>query len=217
MTTPYGITTSIGSQAYSGYLNTPITGPLSTNNYPNAMPYHSFGTLTGQRPTPPQFFPSQEPVNADMSVNSRAQYLRATDLSSRAKAIENAIGKASTPVVFTSYSSQRQFAVSSHVNYISPIASSMFVNIKKSIAIGKSAYKVGLQSAPFDPYSNKTIAQLQFDAPISTKSYYPSGTRSALQRARSSGCTAPKKKGSIYNTSLRPMLGSWGALPRQGY
>jgi hypothetical protein len=217
MTTPYGITTSIGSQAYSGYLNTPITGPLSTNNYPNAMPYHSYGVLTGQRPTPPQFFPSQEPVNADMSVNSRAQYLRATDLSSRAKAIENAIGKASTPVVFTSYSSQRQFAVSSHVNYISPIASSMFVNIKKSIAIGKSAYKVGLQSAPFDPYSNKTIAQLQFDAPISTKSYYPSGTRSALQRARSSGCTAPKKKGSIYNTSLRPMLGSWGALPRQGY
>ena len=217
MTTPYGITTSTGSQAYSGYLNTPITGPLSTNNYPNAMPYHSYGVLTGQRPTPPQFFPSQEPVNADMSVNSRAQYLRATDLSSRAKAIENAIGKASTPVVFTSYSSQRQFAVSSHVNYISPIASSMFVNIKKSIAIGKSAYKVGLQSAPFDPYSNKTIAQLQFDAPISTKSYYPSGTRSALQRARSSGCTAPKKKGSIYNTSLRPMLGSWGALPRQGY
>jgi len=201
MTTPYGITTSIGSQAYSGYLNTPITGPLSTNNYPNAMPYHSYGTLTGIRPTPPQFFPSQEPVNANMSVNARAQYLRATDLSSRAKAIENAIGKASSPVVFTSYSSQRQFAVSSHVNYNPPIASSMFVNIKKSIAVGKSAYKVGLTMAD----------------PQSTKSYYPSGTRSALQRARSSGCTAPKKKGSIYNTSLRPMLGSWGALPRQGY
>jgi hypothetical protein len=217
MTTPYGITTSIGSQAYSGCLSTPITGPLSTNQYPNAMPYHSYGTLTGQRPTPPQFFPSQEPVNANMSVNARSQYLRATDLSSKAKAIENAIGKASTPVVFTSYSSQRQFAVSSHVNYNPPIASSMFVNIKKSIAIGKSAYKVGLQSAPFDPHSNKTIAQLQLEAPISTKSYYPSGTRSALQRARSSGCTAPKKKGSIYNTSLRPMLGSWGALPRQGY
>jgi hypothetical protein len=217
MTTPYGITTSIGSQAYSGYLSTPITGPLSTNQYPASMPYHSFGVLTGQRPTPPQFFPSQEPVNANMSVNARAQYLRATDLSSKTRAIENAIGKASTPVVFTSYSSQRQFAVSSHVNYNPPIASSMFVNIKKSIAVGKSAYKVGLQSAPFDPYSNKTITQLQLEAPISTKSYYPSGTRSALQRARSSGCTAPKKKGSIYNTSLRPMLGSWGALPRQGY
>jgi len=215
MTTPYGITTSTGSQAYSGYLNTPITGPLSTNQYPNAMPYHSYGTLSGVRPTPPQFFPSQEPVNSNMSVNARAQYLRATDISAKTRAIDNALGKTSSPVVFTSYSSQRQFAVSSHVNYIPPIPSSMFVNIKKSIAVGKSAYKVGLQTS--DPYSNKTIAQLQMEAPLSTKSYYPSGTRSALQRARSSGCTAPKKKGSIYNTSLRPALGSWGSIPRSTY
>ena len=215
MTTPYGITTSTGSQAYSGYLNTPITGPLSTNQYPNAMPYHSYGTLTGIRPTPPQFFPSQEPVNSNMSVNARAQYLRATDISAKTRAIDNALGKTSSPVVFTSYSSQRQFAVSSHVNYIPPIPSSLFVNIKKSIAVGKSAYKVGLQTS--DPYSNKTIAQLQMEAPLSTKSYYPSGTRSALQRARSSGCTAPKKKGSIYNTSLRPALGSWGSIPRSTY
>jgi hypothetical protein len=201
MTTPYGITTSIGSQSYSGYLNTPITAPLSTNNYPFVMQYHSYGTLTGQRPTPPQFFPSQEPVNSDMSVNARAQYLRATDLSAKKKAIEDALGKLSTPVMFTSYSTQRQVPVSSHVNYIAPIASSMFTNIRKSVAVGKSAYKVGLP----------------LEAPISTKNYYPSGTRSALQRARSGGSSAPKKKGSIYNTSLRPSLGSWGALPRQGY
>ena len=201
MTTPYGITTSIGSQSYSGYLNTPITGPLSTNNYPFAMQYHSYGTLTGQRPTPQQFFPSQEPVNSDMSVNARAQYLRATDLSAKKKAIEDALGKLSTPVMFTSYSTQRQVPVSSHVNYIAPIASSMFTNIRKSVAVGKSAYKVGLP----------------LDAPISTKNYYPSGTRRAVQRARSGGSSAPKKKGSIYNTSLRPSLGSWGALPRQGY
>ena len=201
MTTPYGITTSIGSQAYSGYLNTPITGPLSTNNYPFSMQYHSYGTLTGQRPTPQQFFPSQEPVNSDMSVNARAQYLRATDLSAKKKAIEDALGKLSTPVKFTSYSTQRQVPVSSNVNYIAPIASSMFTNIRKSVAVGKSAYKVGLP----------------LDAPITTKNYYPSGTRSALQRARSGGSSAPKKKGSIYNTSLRPSLGSWGALPRQGY
>jgi hypothetical protein len=201
MTTPYGITTSIGSQSYSGYLNTPITAPLSTNNYPFSMQYHSYGTLTGQRPTPPQFFPSQEPVNSDMSINARAQYLRATDLSAKKKAIEDALGKLSTPVKFTSYSTQRQVPVSSHVNYIAPIASSMFTNIRKSVAVGKSAYKVGLP----------------LEAPISTKNYYPSGTRSALQRARSGGSAAPKKKGSIYNTSLRPSLGSWGALPRQGY
>jgi hypothetical protein len=201
MTTPYGITTSIGSQAYSGYLNTPITGPLSTNNYPFTMAYHSYGTLTGKNPTPQQFFPSQEPVYSDMSVNARAQYLRATGISAKTKAQQDALGKQSPPVVFTSWSTQRQIPVSSHVNYIAPIPSSMLTDIRKSVAVGKSGFKVGLP----------------LDAPTSTKNYYPSGTRSALQRARSGGCSAPKKKGSIYNTSLRPALGSWGALPRQTY
>jgi hypothetical protein len=201
MTTPYGITTSIGSQAYSGYVNTPITGPLSTNNYPFTMAYHSYGTLTGKNPTPQQFFPSQEPVYSDMSVNARAQYLRATGISAKTKAQQDALGKQSPPVVFTSWSSQRQIPVSSHVNYIAPIPSSMLTDIRKSVAVGKSGFKVGLP----------------LDAPTSTKNYYPSGTRSALQRARSGGCSAPKKKGSIYNTSLRPALGAWGALPRQGY
>ena len=201
MTNPYGITTSIGSQAYSGYLNTPITGPLSTNNYPFTMAYHSYGTLTGKNPTPQQFFPSQEPVYSDMSVNARAQYLRATGISAKTKAQQDALGKQSPPVVFTSWSTQRQIPVSSHVNYIAPIPSSMLTDIRKSVAVGKSGFKVGLP----------------LDAPTSSKNYYPSGTRSALQRARSGGCSAPKKKGSIYNTSLRPALGSWGALPRQGY
>jgi hypothetical protein len=201
MTTPYGITTSIGSQAYSGYVNTPITGPLSTNNYPFTMAYHSYGTLTGKNPTPQQFFPSQEPVYSDMSVNARAQYLRATGISAKTKAQQDALGKQSPPIVFTSWSSQRQIPVSSHVNYIAPIPSSMLTDIRKSVAVGKSGFKVGLP----------------LDAPTSTKNYYPSGTRSALQRARSGGCSAPKKKGSIYNTSLRPALGAWGALPRQGY
>lgn len=201
MTTPYGITTSIGSQAYSGYVNTPITGPLSTNNYPFTMAYHSYGTLTGKNPTPQQFFPSQEPVYSDMSVNARAQYLRATGISAKTKAQQDALGKQSPPVTFTSWSSQRQIPVSSHVNYIAPIPSSMLTDIRKSMAVGKSGFKIGLP----------------LDAPTSTKNYYPSGTRSALQRARSGGCSAPKKKGSIYNTSLRPALGAWGALPRQGY
>jgi hypothetical protein len=201
MTTPYGITTSIGSQAYSGYVNTPITGPLSTNNYPFTMAFHSYGTLTGKNPTPQQFFPSQEPVYSDMSVNARAQYLRATGISAKTKAQQDALGKQSAPIVFTSWSSQRQIPVSSHVNYIAPIPSSMLTDIRKSVAVGKSGFKIGLP----------------LDAPTSTKNYYPSGTRSALQRARSGGCSAPKKKGSIYNTSLRPALGSWGALPRQGY
>jgi hypothetical protein len=202
MTTPYGISTSIGSQSFQGYVNAPILGPLNSSQYPNAMPYHSYGILTGQRPTPPQFYPGQEPVYADMSVNARAQYLRATALSAREKARQDALGKLSNPVTKVSYSSQRQYAVSSHVNYIEPIPSSMRTNIIKSIAVGKSAYKVGLP----------------LDAPIGTKSYDTSFRRTALQRARSGGCTAPKKKGSIYNYSLcQPGINGWGSIPRQNY
>ena len=202
MTTPYGISTSIGSQSFQGFVNAPILGPLDSSQYPNAMPYHSYGILTGQRPTPQQFFPGQEPVNAEMATNARAQYLRATALSARQKAIQDALGKLAPPISKISYSSQRQFAVSSHVNYIAPIPGSMYTNIRKSIAIGKSAYKVGLP----------------LEAPIGSKSYDTSYRRSALQRARSGGCTAPKKKGSIYNYSLtQPGINGWGSAPRQNY
>jgi hypothetical protein len=202
MTTPYGITTSKGSQTFQGYVNAPIGGPLDSNQYPNVLPYHNYGILSGQRPTPPQFFPGQEPVYADMSTNARAQYLRATSISNIEKARQDALGKLSTPTTMVSYSSQRQYLVSSHVNYIQPIQSSMRTNIIKSIAVGKSAYKVGLPMA----------------MPIGTKSYDTSFRRSALQRARSGGCTAPKKKGSIYNYNLtQPGISGWGSIPRQNY
>ena len=202
MTTPYGISTSIGSQTFQGYVNAPILGPLDSSQYPNAMPYHSYGILTGQRPNPPQFFPGQEPVYAEMATNARAQYLRATAISARQKAIQNALGKLSAPTTKVSYSSQRQYAVSSHVNYIAPIPGSMYTNIRKSIAVGQSAYKVGLP----------------LEAPIGSKSYDTSYRRSALQRARSGGCTAPKKKGSIYNRSLtQPGINGWGSAPRINY
>ena len=78
----------------------------------------------------------------------------------------------------------------------------MYTNILKSIAIGKSAYKVGLPLAD----------------PIGTKSYDTSFRRTALRRARSGGCTAPKKKGSIYNYTLtQPGINAWGSIPRQNY
>jgi hypothetical protein len=201
-TTPYGISRGNGSQTFQGFVNAPILGPLSTGQYPSAMPYHNYGILAGQRPTPPQFFSQQEPINSNMSVNARAQYLRATALSSKEKAIQDALGKTSTPITKVAYSSQRQYAVSSHVNYVQPVQSSMRTNIIKSIAIGKSAYKVGLP----------------LNEPIGTKSYDTSFRRSALQRARSGGCSAPKKKGSIYNYSLtQPGICGWGSIPRQNY
>lgn len=202
MTTPYGISRSMGSQSFQGFVNAPIKGPLDTSQYPATMPYHSFGILTGQRPTPPQFYPGQEPVYSEMSGNARAQYLRATSISVAEKARQDALGKLSSPITKVLYSSQRHIPVSTHVNYIAPIPGSMYTNIKKSVSVGKSAYKVGLP----------------LETPIGSKSYDTSYRRSALRRARSGGCTAPKKKGSIYNYSLtQPGINGWGSIPRLNY
>ena len=201
MTTPYAVSTNIGSVSYNNYVNAFITGPLSTDQTPCQIPYHSYGTLTGIRPTPPQFYPSQEPVYADMNTNARRQYLR-TAISSSVRAQQNALGKLSPPNGYTSYSSQRQIATSTHTNYIPPIDSSLYINILKSNAVGQTAYKVNLPNA----------------TPTSTKNYYPSGTRSTIRRARSGGCVAPKKKGAIENNSLRNgQVCAWGSLVRQNY
>jgi hypothetical protein len=201
MTTPYSVSTNIGSVSYNNYVNAPITGPLSTNQTPGQIPYHSYGTLTGIRPTPPQFYPMQEPVYADMNTNARQQYLR-TSVNKQDLTTQLALGKQSPSIRYTIHSSQRQVPTSSHMNYIPPIQSSMYVNILKSNAVGQSAYKVNLPSS----------------APISTKNYYPSGSRSSLRRARSGGCTAPKKKGAIQNTSLcNGSVWGWGSIVRQNY
>lgn len=222
MTTPYSVTTSNGSVSYNNYVNSPIVGPLSTNQYPCAMPYHSYGTLTGKSPNPPLFYPMQQPVYAEMMSNPRQEYLRAAtkkqDINSPnirkgldkyiqngvliAELQNNGVLNPSPPTMYHSASTQRQHSVSTHTNYIPPIPSSMYVNILKRNAVGKSGFKIGL------PLSE----------PVTTKNYYPSGTRSTIRRARSSGCTAPKKKGSIYNYSLKNgAVCAWGSLPRQNY
>jgi hypothetical protein len=201
MTTPYAVSTNIGSVSYNNYVNAPITGPLSTNQTPCQIPYHSYGILAGIRPTPPQFYPSQEPVYAEMNSNARHHYLR-TAVSTKVLAQQIALGKMSVPQGYIINSSQRQVPVSSHTNYIPPIPSSMYVNIKKSNAVGQTAYKVNLPNS----------------APTGTKSYYPSGTRSTIRRARSGGCVAPKKKGAIENHSLsNGRTCAWGSIVRQNY
>jgi hypothetical protein len=201
MTTPYAVSRNIGSVSYNNYVNAPITGPLSTNQYPCAIPYHSYGFLAGIRPTPPQFYPSNTTVDSQMNTNARHQYLR-TSVNNQDLQRQIALGKASTPLAYVVTSSQRQVPVSSHTNYIPPIPSSLYVNTLKANAVGQTAYKVNLPN----------------EALTGTKSYYPSGSRSSLRRARSGGCTAPKKKGSIYNTSLsNGQVCAWGAIVRQNY
>lgn len=201
MSTPYGISTSIGSMSYNNYVNTPIFGPLSTNNYPSAMPYHSYGTLIGKRPNPPLFYPSQEPVYSDQYSIYRRRYFRtAESVAGLAKQRERAIQSAGQG--FYSSNTGKYYNVSNHLNYIKPIDSSMQIQRKRTIAIGKSSYKIGLPDY----------------APCSTKNYYPSGVRTTIKRMRSGGCTAPKKKGAIENYSLKNgQVCAWGSIPRQNY
>jgi hypothetical protein len=201
MTTPYAVSTNIGSVSYNNYVNAPITGPLSTNQTPSQIPYHSYGTLTGIRPTPPQFYSMQTPVDAQMNTNAKHQYLR-TSVNNEELAKQIILGKLSQPIGYQINSSGRMVATSSHTNYIPPIPSSLRVNILKANAVGQSSYKVNLPNS----------------APISTKNYYPSGTRSSLRRARSGGCVAPAKKGAIQNTSLsNGNICAWGSIVRQNY
>jgi len=85
-------------------------------------------------------------------------------------------------------------------NYAVP--SSMRTTQKKALAIGKSGYKVGLGQ----------------DAGLSYKSYFPTDAYTHTRYVRSGGCVAPKKKSSIYNTSLRNgEVCCWGAIVRQNW
>ena len=176
--------------------------PFNVSNAPNQLPFQNLGTQTCNPANVPLFYPCQEPVYSENFINSRQQYIRTEAVSRKDQEQQTSLAKKSAPQMFYCYSSQTRRPVSSHVNYIGPQDSSLYLNRKKAIAVGKSSFKVGLPE----------------NAPYTTKNYCPSGTAISLQRARSGGCTAPKKKGSIFNTSLKNgQLSSYGALPRQTY
>lgn len=159
---------------FNGNVQAPIYAPLSTNQYPCALPYHSYGTITGHHPNPPTFYPSSN--NSTIS-HSRHQYL------------------------YTNSELNSNYNVGKN-KYITPMSSSMRTSQKRSNAIGKSGYKVGLPDSD----------------PLSYKSYFPTDVLVHTRRVRSGGCVAPKKKGSIYNNTLRNgAVCCWGSLPRQTY
>ncbi len=199
--TPYAVASHLGSVGYSGNVTTPITAPLSTDQTPCHIPYHRDGWLRGVRPTPPAFYPMQSPPAADMQVLPRHVYLRTsvTD-AERQRAI--AAARAAPLQSYTLTSSQRRWPVSTHTNYIPPVDSSQRLERLKSVAVGKSSYKVGLPTEAF----------------LGSKSYTPSDSRRMLRRARSGGCVAPRKKGAVENVHLSTLGGcGWGSIPRSTY
>lgn len=189
---------------FSDIIITPVLGPLTTSNFPATIPYHSYGSLPGKHPNPPQFFPNQDPIYSEMNTNSRQLYARTSFGYSNVQLMKQREKQVffSSPSRFFDFSSRTSHPVSTHMNYIAPIPSSMYVTKKKAVAVGQSGFKVGLPAASL----------------YTTKNYYPSGTKFSVNRVRRGGCVAPKKKGSIYNTSLRNgQVCAWGSFPRQNY
>jgi hypothetical protein len=184
---------------YNNYVMAPTIGPLSTSQTPAQINYHSRGVLNGVHPNPPQYYPSD---GASEFSNARHQYNRtATTTKQQILAREKAIASGPNRFYFTP--TQRATAVSTHMNYIVPPPSSLYTSIKKSVAVGKSSYKQGLPP----------------QAPMTYKNYEPSFTRTKLRRARSGGCVAPAKKGSIFNRTCTVGGGicNIGAIIPPGY
>ena len=165
-----------------GYASAPVIGPLSTNRTPNTNFHSELGVLTGVHPNPPQFYPSD---GASTFAQARAQYRRTNTT-------QDNFGRGTKTYSFirptTQYSAglQKSFLVSQSTKYNAPAASSLYISAKKSAAVGQSSLKQGLPA----------------NAPLSYKCYDKNDVKTSLKFVRSGGCTAPAKKGSIFNTSL---------------
>jgi hypothetical protein len=184
---------------------TPIYGPLSTGNYPGIIPVNNLGVLSGVRPSPPQFYPSD---GASGFSNSRRQYYRTAPGPTNYILTYNTCGNPYVGSILNNYKCRGAPIqapaplVYAKKKRISPQCSSLFTSSKRSAAVGQSSYKQGLPN----------------DALLSYKNYNPNDVKEALKYVRSGGCTSPAKKGSIYNTSLsNGQVCSWGSIVRQNY
>jgi len=201
MSNNYASYYTISPSINQSYVSSQIAGPLSTSQTPGLIRYHSYGSLPGIHPNPPKFYPSD--FGSEFS-QSRIQYAKCdSSVKQQMFAREKEVEK-NKPYRFFSTSSQRQLSTGpGHMNYISPIPSSMRTTILKRTAVGKSSYKQGLPN----------------DAFLSYKSYDKSFLRTILQRARSQGCVTPPKCNAIYVPTCRVGGGicNRGAIVGQGY
>lgn len=176
-----------------GYATSPILGPLNSAQTPLQMAPHNLGVLTGLRPNPPQFYPSD---GASQFSNARHQYFRTASANKMPR--PTGIQGNSLPIPSTSVfiaGTQKSYNVSQSTKYIAPQSSSLYLSRIKSEAVGKSSYKQGLP----------------LEAPLSYKNYNNNDVKTALRFSRAGGAVAPAKKGSIYNTSLATVSNPWGA------
>ena len=181
-----------------GYASAPVIGPLSTNRTPGTTIQNQLGVLNGVHPNPPQYYPSD---GASVFAQGRAQYRRTNTTQynfSRGTQMYSTI----KPTTQYSADMQKSYLVSQSTKYVAPACSSLYLSAKKSAAIGQSSLKQGLPSS----------------APLTYKNYNKNDVKTALRMVRSGGCTAPAKKGSIYNSTLcNGRVCAWGSLVSQNY
>lgn len=193
MTTYYATSSHLGSRIRNDVYG-PVRFPLTVPKTPNSLSTIQHGELKGMRPTPYQF--PIVPLDSEESINSRAIYKYSLPLKTNMIDYENA--RTLTPMKYHVSSLNRSFPVSiKKQNYTSPICSSQYSRLKKTIAIGKTDYKIGL------PYNQ----------PLSTKGVDRSYVQSKLRSVRNGGCTAPKKYSIQY---LNNRSGYLGAFHRVG-
>lgn len=164
------------------YASAPVSGPLSTSKTPNQLNTHNSGVLTGVNPNPPQFYPAD---GASVFANARSQYKRTNTTAnnfSRGTQMYSSIPSTS----YYSGDLKRKFNVSQSTKYVAPSSSGMYLAAKKSAAVGKSSMSSVKKGVP-QPIT------------LSYKNYNKNDSKTALQRARSGGCVAPPKKGSLFN------------------
>jgi len=183
------------------YVSSQISGPLSTSQTPGQIQYHNYGSLPGLHPNPPKFYPSES--GSEFS-QARVQYSKCdSSVKQQMFAREKEVEK-NKPYRFFSSSSQRQIPTGpGHMNYISPIPSSMRTTILKRTAVGKSSYKQGLPNNAFLTY----------------KCYSPKVVLNSLALVRAAGCVTPPKCNAIYIPTCRVGGGicNRGAIVGQGY
>ena len=161
---------------------TPVYAPQS-HAAPASMKAHNHGTLNGIKPSPPQFYPGQVPVNASMFANQRTVYSRTAvrpDVAAAQKASVMAADKSGSR--YYSQTFHKRVPASGHMNYIPPMSSGLRIAQLKAKAVGKSSFKMGLP----------------VEAPYSTKNVVGGEAYRARQRIRRSGSAAPPKIGSVY-------------------
>lgn len=183
---------------YNNYVSSFNLGPQSTSQTPGQIPYHSKGVLIGPKQNPQQFSPSD---GASEFSNARHQYANtATSVKQQYLARQKVLAENNVNKFF-SPSSQREYATSSHMNYIAPISSSERMRALKANAVGKKSANFG--GGPFGYKNVQNTSEI----------------RTATRRVRSGGCVAPAKKGSIFNPSCLSGGGicNIGAFATQGY